>query len=296
MIALLALALLAAEPRPAAAQKVAVWTIQPADGISAGAAQVLVDVVATELAKTGRFQVVGRADLTALLGYERQRQVLGCTESGCLAEIGGAVGAELVLSGQAGRIGSQNRLSLLLVDARKAVTVARVARFTAPTEDALSAAVPGLVAELVAALPVAGAPDAPATSAALLQRADALAKAGRQAEAAAELDRYPVLFPEGADRCFAAFKAGVAWEAASRRAVAADRFAAVGADLACQKSGPNAAGNALARAGTLYEGLGMAAQASDTFGRLVALPGVTDPSLRAKVEAARMRLDGGPAR
>src|SRR6266568_4738291 len=249
MIALLALALLAAEPRPAAAQKVAVWTIQPADGISAGAAQVLVDVVATELAKTGRFQVVGRADLTALL-----------------------------------------------VDARKAVTVARVARFTAPTEDALSAAVPGLVAELVAAVPVAGAPDAPATSAALLQRADALAKAGRQAEAVAELDRYPVLFPEGADRCFAAFKAGVAWEAAGKRAIAADRFAAVGADLACQKSGPNAAGNALARAGTLYEGLGMAAQASDTFGRLVALPGVPDPSLRAKVEAARMRLDGGPAR
>ncbi len=291
MVALLALLLLAAEPRPPAAVKVAVWSIQPAQGITAGTAQVLEDVVATELARTGRFQVIGRADLAALLGYERQRQVLGCAESSCLAEIGGAVGAELVLSGQAGQLGSQYRLSLLLVDARKGVAVARAARFSAATEDALAALVPGVVADLVGAAPARGARDAPATAAALLDQAAALGKAGRHADAAEEYDRYPALFPQGAERCLAAFKAGAEWELASKRQAAAERFLGVGSDPACQASGPNAAGGALARAGSLFEGLGLAAQAGEAFRRLVALPGVSDPSLRAKVEAARLRLD-----
>lgn len=289
--ALLALALLAADARPAAPQKVAVWSIQAAQGVTPGAAQVLEDVVATELARTGRFQVIGRADLAALLGYERQRQVMGCTESACLAEIGGAVGADLVLSGQAGQLGTQHRLSLLLVDARKATAVARAARFTAATEDALAAVVPAVVADLVAAAPAPGARDAPATAAALLGRAGALAKEGRHADAAAEYDRYPGLFPEGKERCLAAFQAGAAWESAGNRRLAAERFLGVGSDAGCQQSGPNAAGSALARAGALYEALGRAAEARDAFRRLVALPGVSDPSLRAKVEAARMRID-----
>jgi TolB-like protein len=292
MTALLALALLAAPaaPAPAPAQRVAVWSIQAAQGVSPGAAQILEDVVATELARTGRFQVIGRADLGALLGYERQRQALGCTESSCLAEIGGAVGADLVLSGQAGQLGAQYRLSLLLVDARKGAAVARAARFTAATEDALAAAVPALVAEIVGGAPAPGAREAPRTAVGLLDHAAGLARTGRHAEAAEEYDRYPTLFPEAPERCLAAFRAAAAWEAAGRRQPAAERFLRVGSDAACQGSGPNAAGTALARAGALYEGLGLAAEAREAFSRLVALPGVSDPSLRAKVEAARLRL------
>jgi TolB-like protein len=290
MTALLALALLAADPRAAPSPKVAVWSLQAAQGVSAGAVQILEDVVATELARTGRFQVVGRADLVAVLGYERQRQALGCTESACLAEIGGAVGADLVLSGQAGQLGSQYRLSLLLVDARKGVAVARAARFTAATEDALAAAVPGLVAELVGAAPAPGARDSPATAAGLLDRAASATRAGRHAEAAEDYDRYPVLFPQAPDRCLALFKAAAAWEAAGKRPAAAERYLRVGSDAPCQSSGPNAAGTALAKAGALYEGLGLAAEARDAFARLVALPGVSDPAVRAKVDAARLRL------
>jgi TolB-like protein len=290
MTALLALALLAADPRAVPAQKVAVWSIQAAQGVSPGAAQILEDVVATELARTGRFQVVGRGDLVAVLGYERQRQALGCSESACLAEIGGAVGADLVLSGQAGQLGSQLRLSLILVDAKKGVAVARAARFTAASEDALAAVVPELVAEIAGAAPAPGAKEAPRTAAGLLDRAAGLARAGSHAEAAEEYDRYPALFPEGPQRCLALFRAAAEWEAAGRRQAAAERFLQVGSEAACQASGPNAAGTALARAGSLYEGLGRAAEARDAFGRLVALPGVSDPSLRAKVEAARLRL------
>lgn len=294
--ALLAVALVAAEARPAPPQKVAVWTIQAAQGVTPGAALVLEDLVATELARTGRFQVVGRSDLLALLGLEKQRQALGCAESACLAELGGAVGADLVLSGQAGQLGSQYRLSLVLVDARKAVAEARAARFTAATEDALAAVVPAVLAELVGAAPAPGARAAPVTAAGLLDGAERLSSQGRHADAAAEYDRYPALFPEGKERCLAIFRAGAAWEHAGRRSLAAERLLEVGSDARCQQSGPNAAGSALARAGALYEALGRGDEAREAFRRLVALPGVSDPSLRAKVEAARMRLETGTPR
>lgn len=292
---LLALALAAADARPAPVQKVAVWSIQAAQGVAPSAVQVLEDVVATELAKTGRFQVIGRGDLAAVLSYAQQQRALGCSEAACLSELGAAVGADLVLVGQAGRLGSQYRLSLLLVDARKAVALARAARFTEPTEDALAAVVPGVVADLVAGAPASGAREATTTSASLLERAGALSRQGKHGEAAAEYDRYPAAFPEGKERCLAAFQAGAEWEAAGKRPAAAERFLAVGSDAACQKAGPNAAGSALARAGGLYDGLGWSDQARDAYRRLVALPGISDPSVQAKVDMARMRLDGEPA-
>jgi TolB-like protein len=292
---LLALALAAADARPAPAQKVAVWSIQAAQGIAPPAMQVLEDVVATELAKTGRFQVIGRGELTAVLSYAQQQRALGCGEAACLSELGTTVGADLVLAGQAGQLGSQYRLSLMLVDARKAVAVARAARFTEPTEDALAAVVPGVVADLVAGAPASGARDAAATSASLLERAGALSRQGKHGEAAAEYDRYPAAFPEGKERCLAGYQAGVEWESAGKRPAAAERFLSVGSDAACQKAGPNAAGTALARAGGIYEGLGWADQARDAYRRLVALPGLSDPSVKAKVDLARMRLDAAPA-
>lgn len=292
--ALVALAV-AAAGGPTAPQKVAVWAIQPGADVSPGAAQVLEDVVATELARSGRFQVLARGDLRAALGYAREQQALGCSEEACLGPLGAAAGADLVLAGQAGRLGTQYRLSLVLVDARRAVAVARAARFTAATEDALAAVVPAVLADLLGAAPAAGAPAAPATAAALVDGAERRAREGRHAEAAAEYDRYPALFPEGKERCLALFRAGEAWDAAGKRALAAERFLQVGSDARCQASGPNAAAGALARAGGLYEALGRGEDAHEAFRRLVALPGVSDPSARAKVEAARLRLELAPA-
>jgi TolB-like protein len=288
--ALAVLALLCAAAPAAGAPRVAVWGIEAGPDVSPGAAQILGDIVATELSRTGRFQVIGRSDLGALLGYEKQKAVLGCTESGCLAEIGGAIGADLVLSGQAGRLGTQYRLSLLAVDARKAVARARAARFTEASEDALARIVPELVAEIVGALGTGPMKDLAATAPGLLEEASALAAQGKHAEAAARYDLYPSRFPQGAERCLSTFKAGAEWESAGKRQAAADRFAAVGSDEACAARGPNAAGSALARAGGLYEALGLSREARLAFEKLVALPGVSDASVRAKVEAARMRL------
>ncbi len=60
-------------------------------------------------------RVVGNAEITALLGLERQRQLFGCAvnaASECLAELGGALGAPGLLTGSVGRFGDTYQLHL----------------------------------------------------------------------------------------------------------------------------------------------------------------------------------------
>jgi TolB-like protein len=87
----------------------------------------LSEVALTEAASFRGFDTVGRSDIQSLLGLERQRQLLGCSEdAACLAEIGGALGVDYLLVGSVGRIGALLRLDLKLVEARKARVVGRV--------------------------------------------------------------------------------------------------------------------------------------------------------------------------
>jgi TolB-like protein len=87
----------------------------------------LSEVALTEAAAFKGIETVGRSDIQAMLGFEKQKQMLGCTEdAGCLAEIGGALGVDFLLVGTVGRIGTLYRLDLKLVDAHKAKVVGRV--------------------------------------------------------------------------------------------------------------------------------------------------------------------------
>src|SRR5882757_2883687 len=62
------------------------------------------DRLAAKLAARG-FQVTTPADLEAVMGLERQKQLLGCSEdSSCLAEISSALGVPLVATGRLTRL------------------------------------------------------------------------------------------------------------------------------------------------------------------------------------------------
>lgn len=56
------------------------------------------DTFAKELRAKG-LVVITAADIAAVLGLERQRQLMGCTESGCSAELGNALGADALITG-----------------------------------------------------------------------------------------------------------------------------------------------------------------------------------------------------
>lgn len=104
----------------------ALLALVPLSGVDEGTARLLGDALAGELRKRPGVRVLSQADVAALLGVERTRQMLGCAESGCLAELGGALGADRIVHGSLGRVGDSLVVNLATLDPKKAVTAASV--------------------------------------------------------------------------------------------------------------------------------------------------------------------------
>jgi len=136
---------LLAPSRPLAAPtsarpKLAILELRAGDGLSPKAAQTLTAIAVADAVRAG-FDVVSQADISAMLAFQKQRQMLGCTDDGCLAELGGALGADYLVSGDVARIGSRDHVALALLDARKAKVVGRSAGFSDAGDDTLAMAV-----------------------------------------------------------------------------------------------------------------------------------------------------------
>jgi hypothetical protein len=122
---LLAVSLAAASEKP----KMMVLELAPTGGAAVEIASTLTDAVATEVAARGFFEVISAKDVQTLLGVERQRQLIGCSDDGhCLTELAGAIGSRFVLSGQLGRVGEAYQLTLESLDTQKQRPLGRSTR------------------------------------------------------------------------------------------------------------------------------------------------------------------------
>jgi hypothetical protein len=83
------------------------------------------DFFAQQLGRQG-IQVTTAREIAAALGLERQKQLLGCTEtsSSCLAELAGALGVDAILTGSIAQIGTGYTVALKVVRSRDAAEVA----------------------------------------------------------------------------------------------------------------------------------------------------------------------------
>ncbi len=97
-----------------------------AQGVAADLGQSLTQVVTTELKKLDGFSVVSQDDIAAMLSFESGKQQLGCDDSACLAEIGGALGVDYLLIGNVGRIEDTFLVGLKLINVRKGEVINRV--------------------------------------------------------------------------------------------------------------------------------------------------------------------------
>lgn len=76
-------------------------------------------------------KVVTASDIQNLLGMERQRELMGCSEgTGCTAELIGALGADGLLVGEVARVGTQLQVNLKILSGRSGETQATFARRT----------------------------------------------------------------------------------------------------------------------------------------------------------------------
>jgi hypothetical protein len=131
--------------------KVAMLPLAALGGVSKETAQLLGDALAGELRRRPGVSVLTQSDVAALLGAEKTRQMLGCTDSGCIAELGGALGADRVVHGSIGRVGGSLVVNLSALDPRRAVTAASVSeRLRGAGEEAFLDVLPVLADGLLA--------------------------------------------------------------------------------------------------------------------------------------------------
>src|SRR5512138_3733649 len=90
---------LAADARP----KLAVLDLA-ANGASKELTSAATSAVANELDELGVFRITTAEAIREMLAFEKNRQMMGCTDGGCIAEIGGALGVDYIVSGKVTRI------------------------------------------------------------------------------------------------------------------------------------------------------------------------------------------------
>jgi TolB-like protein len=94
--------------------------------VSTEAAQSLSQVLAVGLKQIEGVSVITQADIQSMLQLEAQKQQLGCDDEGCFAEIGGALGVDLLVTGTVGKLSEQYVVSLQLINARRGKVEARL--------------------------------------------------------------------------------------------------------------------------------------------------------------------------
>jgi len=149
---------LSAKPTSTRRVRIAVLDVQALEGVSATTAKVITELIATDLQNMRRYDVISRADVASMLGFQLQKKMLGCAEdAACMAEIGGALGSDYVLTGQVAPFGTRYRFALALQDVKKAKVVSRQGSFCDRTEDALVAAAQQALANIFRELESGGA-------------------------------------------------------------------------------------------------------------------------------------------
>jgi len=153
-------ALLAASPTLADGElpRVLVLDLSHSDTIDNGTAKILDELLAVEVSRLPGYDVLSGADVRRLVELEAEKQAVGCTDdASCLAEIAGAMGAQYVISGSVGKLGTRFILTLTLFDSRAARSVSRV-DLRAASIDEIADGLASKVKELMGALEVTSAP------------------------------------------------------------------------------------------------------------------------------------------
>jgi hypothetical protein len=111
MLASLTALVLAAAP-----VRVLVLDLEPS-GVTPDVAK-SIDALVLQGATVDGVEVLAERDIRQLAELEAQKAEMGCDTSSCLAELAGALGAELVLFGSVGKLGGTTTVSLSLFDSK----------------------------------------------------------------------------------------------------------------------------------------------------------------------------------
>ncbi len=105
-------------------------------------------LIASELQGLGVKRVLGVDDVKAVLGFEKQRQLMGCTDDSCVAQFGNVLGVQRIVAGSVGRLGSSLVIEIRLINVAKFAVDARSSK-RAGSLDGLLDLIPQLARDLL---------------------------------------------------------------------------------------------------------------------------------------------------
>jgi hypothetical protein len=106
-------------------QRVAVYELR-ASGIDPRVARITTGSIVAELRKLEGITVIGLDEVQAMLDFEAQKQLAGCTDESCLADIAEALGADIIVVGDLAAVGEEHLFGLRRVDQRNARVAGQV--------------------------------------------------------------------------------------------------------------------------------------------------------------------------
>jgi hypothetical protein len=130
--------------------KIAVVQLQARGGLNPETVQLFTEALVAELRRQPGTTVLSDQDISAALGLERQKQLLGCGDASCLTEIGGALGVDRLIHGSVGRVGESLVVTLTSIDPVKSKAMSSVSeRLKGANDEVFLDALPGLASQLL---------------------------------------------------------------------------------------------------------------------------------------------------
>ncbi|HOX46715.1 MAG TPA: CsgG/HfaB family protein [Myxococcota bacterium] len=116
---------------------VAVMEFASNGGVTQQQMDSLADLLANHIRSLGRFRVMGKSDVRAVLSFQEQKARIGCDDDSCLAELGGALGVRWIVAGNISQFGNAYLLNLKLLDVKTVQVVQGLSKKITGGEEAL---------------------------------------------------------------------------------------------------------------------------------------------------------------
>jgi hypothetical protein len=137
--------------------KVALMPLPAGEGVSDKAAVAITEAITAEVRRVPGVQLITQQEISSMLSLEKQKGLLGCADETCLAELGGALGVDRLVTGNINKLGETWMFNLKLADVKKAKVVAQSdRRLRKAAIDDLLEQIPAMVGELFGAAPTQG--------------------------------------------------------------------------------------------------------------------------------------------
>jgi len=117
-----------------------VFDIVNEKGVEKNEAAIFTEIALDRITKLKKYTVVGQRDLEKMFAWEQNKQLKGCSDTSCLIQIAGAMGASYYVEGSIGVFGDKYIATLKLIDASDVKVIERQTAMIDRTENALLSA------------------------------------------------------------------------------------------------------------------------------------------------------------